>query len=234
MPGFPRAILFDFDGVVVNSEPLHYRALAEVLGREQIELTEDEYYADLIGCDDRGAIRQVFAARNRKLESKTLLRLLAQKSEQMLEMIYRLKPAALPGVEEFVRGLWRNYPLAICSGALREEIEALLEGIALRDCFQTIIAAEDVTVGKPDPQGYMLAMRELARRSRRELRPADCLVIEDAPAVITRVRPEGFKVLGVATTYFADRLNEADWVVKSLTPAEVLGVLPQLKFGVRS
>src|SRR5207253_2513096 len=80
-------------------------------------------------------------------------------------------PSALPGVEEFVRGLWRNYPLAICSGALREEIEAMLEGVNLRDCFRVIVAAEDVTVGKPDPQGYLLTTRLLAEKTKAALTP---------------------------------------------------------------
>jgi len=89
--------------------------------------------------------------------------------------------------DEFVRGLWWHYPLAICSGALREEIEAMLEGVALRECFKVIVAAEDVTVGKPDPQGYMLCMAQLGQKIKKTLRPEQCLVVEDAPTVIRSV-----------------------------------------------
>jgi beta-phosphoglucomutase len=227
----PRAVIFDFDGVLVNSEPLHYRAFSEVLRGEKIELSEEEYYKELIGTDDKGAIRHVFARRNLPLDNKTMLRILARKTEQMMDLIDRLRPAALPGADEFVRGLWRKYPLAICSGALREEIEALLEGIGLRDCFQTIIAAEDVTKGKPDPEGYLLTTRMLSERMKQDLKPSDILIIEDAPAVIERVRPLGFKVLGVATSYFIDKLSGADWAVRSLRPDEVAEVLPDLKLG---
>src|ERR1022692_684049 len=127
-----------------------------------------------------------------KAEPKDLSRLMTRKSEVVMELIEEKKYHALPGVEEFVRGLWRHYPLAICSGALREEIEAMLEGVALRDCFTTIIAAEDVEVGKPDPGGYLMCMAKVSEISKVDLKPQDCLVIEDAPSVIKTVSAVGF------------------------------------------
>src|ERR1700723_2174994 len=161
MTSWPAAVFFDFDGVIVNSEPLHFAAIREVLKREQIDLGEEEYYKELIGFDDRGAFAYMFAKHNRVLDPKTMLRVLTRKSETSRELIESRQYAALPGVEELVRGLWRHYPLAICSGALREEIEAMLEGVRLRDCFGTIVSAEDVTVGKPDPQGYLLTIKQM-------------------------------------------------------------------------
>src|SRR6185437_5760912 len=145
-----------------------------------------------------------------------------------MQLIHRKQFSALPGVEEFVRGLWRKRPLAICSGALREEIEAMLEGISLRDCFPVIVAAEDVTVGKPDPQGYLMASGLVAAKYHLELTPADCLIVEDAPTVIHSVRTVGFRVLAVATSYPLDKLSEADWAVRSLEAAEIQRVAPQL------
>src|SRR5580700_3613292 len=183
MSDWPSAVLFDFDGVIVNSEPLHFFAFHEVLKAEKIELTEDEYYRELIGFDDRGGFRHVYEKRQIPMDPKTLLRLMTRKGEVVMSLIHRRQYHALPGVEEFVRGLWRHYPLAICSGALRDEIEAMLEGVSLRDCFQTIVAAEDVKVGKPDPSGYLLTMKLLSERAKTPLKPADCLVVEDAPKV---------------------------------------------------
>src|SRR5688500_12590779 len=228
---WPRAVLFDFDGVVVNSEPLHFFAFSDVLKSEQVDLSEDEYYRDLIGFDDRGAIRHLFAKRNLTLEPKTLLSLMARKSRVMMDLIHRRQFHALPGVEEFVRTLWRRGPLAICSGGLREEIEAMLEGIALRDCFSVIVAAEDVEVGKPDPSGYLLAAKLLSEKLKlpRPLKPADCLVVEDAPTVIRPVKAVGFPTRGVATSYPEAKLTDADWIVRSLRPAEVAKEVPQLK-----
>ena len=239
MPGkWPRAVLFDFDGVIVNSEPLHFYAFHEVLKADGVEITEDEYYRELIGFDDRGAFRKVFERRSRPLEPRTLLALMARKNRVMMQLIHERRFSALPGVEEFVRGLWRTRPLAICSGALREEIEAMLEGVALRDCFSVIVAAEDVTAGKPDPSGYLLTVKLLNEKMRssvaagansRPLAPADCLVVEDAPTVIRSVKAVGFPTLGVATSYPLMKLMDADWQVKTLRPEEVLEQIPKLE-----
>ena len=228
MRQWPAAVLFDFDGVLVNSEPLHFQAFHEVLAAEHIELSEDEYYRELIGFDDKGAFRHVYQTRNLPLAPKTFLALMTAKSRMMMSLIQRRQFTALPGVEQFVRGLWRNRPLAICSGALREEIEAMLHGISLRDCFSVIVAAEDVTVGKPDPSGYLMTMRQLGVKKRQPLDPSDCLIVEDAPTVIHSVRQVGFSVLGVATSYPIDKLQEANWAVKSLEPSEVLRAIPGL------
>jgi len=229
MPQWPRAVLFDFDGVIVNSEPLHFYAFHEVLKAEHIDLSEDEYYRELIGFDDRGAFRKVFERHGKPLEPKTLLALMARKSRVMMQLIHERKFSALPGVEEFVRSLWRTRPLAICSGALREEIEAMLEGIALRDCFPIIVAAEDVAVGKPDPSGYLLTLRLLSEKIKKQLTPAECLVVEDAPTVIRSVKAVGFPTLAVATSYPLMKLTDADWQVKTLRPQEVLEQVPKLE-----
>jgi beta-phosphoglucomutase len=229
---WPATVIFDFDGVLVNSEPLHFRAFEEVAAAEKIVLSESEYYSELIGFDDKGAWKHLFASRGRELDPRTFLRVMTRKSEAMRELIARRQYKALRGVEECVRGLWRNYPLAICSGALREEIETMLEGVALRDCFSVIVAAEDVTVGKPDPQGYLLAAKQVGDKLGTKLTAHDCLVVEDAPKVIASVQKAGFKSLAVTNTYPADKLSEAGakWVVTSLQVQEVQRAIPELKF----
>lgn len=227
---WPATVIFDFDGVLVNSEPLHFRAFEEVAAAEKIRLTEEMYYGELIGFDDKGAWKHLFASNGKELDPKTFLRVMTRKSEVMRDLIERRQYKPLPYVEEFVRGLWRNYPLAICSGALREEIEAMLEGIALRDCFHVIVAAEDVTVGKPDPSGYLLAAKLVGEEHGRHLSPADCLIVEDAPMVVDSVRKAGFPVLAVTNTYPAEKLSQANWVVKTLDPKEVQHAVHGLKF----
>src|SRR5258706_11770703 len=232
MSQWPGAVLFDFDGVIVNSEPLHFHAFHEVLAAERIDLTEQEYYQELIGFDDKGAFRHVFEKHGRPLDPKTFLRVMTYKSEAMMALIHDRKYHALPGVEEFVRALWRTYPLAICSGALREESEAMLEGINLRDCFRVIVAAEDGTVGKPDPQGYLQTTKLLAEQLKTPLTPADCLIVEDAPTVIRSTRAVGFRVLGVATSYPLEKLSDAHYAVDSLDPRLVQRMIPELKLGL--
>ena len=229
MNPWPQAVLFDFDGVIVNSEPLHFRAFYNVLMEEKIEISEREYYRELIGFDDRGAFRHVFASRKRELDPKTFLRVLTRKSEATMELIQSRKYTALPGVEKFVRGLWRNYPLAICSGALRDEIEAMLEGVNLRDCFQVIVAAQDVTIGKPDPQGYLMTVKLLSEKAKVPLTPADCLIVEDAPSVIRSVKAVGFRTIGVATSYPLEKLTDATYALPSLHSEVVQAAVPELK-----
>jgi len=229
---WPHAVLFDFDGVIVNSEPLHFLAFHEVLAAEKIELSEEEYYREMIGFDDKGAFKHIFANRGRELDPRTFLRVLTRKSEAMMELIHRRTLKALPGAEEFVRALWRRCPLAICSGALREEIEAMLEGVSLRDCFPTIVAAEDVTVGKPDPQGYLEAVRLIRERTGKKIEPKDCLIIEDAPSVIREANKVGFITLAVASSYPLEKLSDAKYAVRRLDVDEVKRQIPQLKTSV--
>jgi beta-phosphoglucomutase len=232
MTGWPAAIFFDFDGVIVNSEPIHFQAFKEVLAEEQIDITEKEYFSELIGFDDRGVFRHVLKKHGRPLDAKELSRIATRKGDVTRDMIVNRRYSALPGVEKLVRGLARHYPLAICSGALREEIESMLDGVNLRECFPTIVAAEDVSIGKPNPMGYMLAARLVSERTGMPLAPKDCLVIEDAPTVIESVRKAGFVTLGVATSYPLEDLRGANYAVTRLEPAEVLKLIPQLKVGL--
>jgi HAD superfamily hydrolase (TIGR01509 family) len=229
MSQWPLALLFDFDGVIVNSEPLHLAAFQHVLAAEQIALTEEEYYRELVGFDDKGAFKHIFQSRGKELEPATLERMMTRKSEAMMAVIRQRRYEALPGVEELIRGLSRHYPLAICSGALRAEIEGMLDGLELRGCFPIIVAAEDVTVGKPDPQGYLMAAKLVGERVGKKIEPKDCLIIEDAPAVIRSVRATGFQVLAVATSYPIEKLSEANYAVNRLDSNEVARQIPQLK-----
>jgi beta-phosphoglucomutase len=228
MPVPIRAILFDFDGVLVNSELLHLRAFQRAGQDAGIEITEAEYFRDCIGFDDRGCWRQLAKNRGLTLDNATLLGLLTYKAQVVREFIHSRQFSALPGVPELVRALYRDYALGICSGALREEIETMLEGIGLRDCFRVITAAEDVSRGKPDPEGYLKTASELARLTGKTIRPAHALVVEDAPRVIARARKAGFPTAGVPTHYGHDELN-ADYALKSLQIEDVRKTIPSLK-----
>lgn len=230
MPDWPEAILFDFDGVIVHSEPLHLLAFQRAAAELGMDLSDELYYSELLGNDDRGTFKRLIEIHKRPHDPAILLQLCARKREIAQEMIHQKHYNALPGVEQLVRGLWRNYPLAICSGALAEEIELMLEGISLRDCFRVIVSAEDVTVGKPDPESYLRGIELLAQRYHRRINPKNCLVFEDAPRVIDRLKPLGFTTVGVTATMPAERFTAADHLVKSLEPEEVLKQIPRLQF----
>lgn len=226
-----RAILFDFDGVLVNSELIHCRAFQKVGKDAGIEITEDEYFREAIGFDDRGVWKQIAKAKGITLSSATLLQLMAYKAQVLKELIELKTYSALPGVQALVRGLWRHYPLAIVSGALREEIELMCDGIGLRDCFRVIIAAEDVSEGKPNPEGYLMACEELSRLTGKTIAPANALIFEDAPRVIERARQAGFQTVGVPTSYGHNDLK-ADFATKSMQIDDVKKAVPGLKIFV--
>ena len=105
----------------------------------------------------------------------------------------------------------------------------MLEGVSLRDCFSVIVSAEDVTKGKPDPEGYVLCAEMVSEKIKSRLGAGDCLVIEDAPLVARSVRTLGFPVLGVATSHAIEKFDDANWRVPSLDPDEVQKVLPGLR-----
>ena len=228
MSDWPKAVIFDFDGVIVNSEPLHFRAFQEVLLHNGISISESEYYLELIGFDDKGAFKHIFKKHNRELDLQTYEKVLVDKSQTTMKLIRQADYSALPGAEQFIRAMHRKCPLAICSGALRPEIEAMLVGIGLRDCFAIIVAAEDVAIGKPDPSGYLLTTKLLSEKTNTPLQPEDCLIIEDAPTVIANVRPIGFKVIGVATSYPLDKLAHANYAVPSLEASVIRSAIPGL------
>ena len=111
-----------------------------------------------------------------------------------------------------------RYPLAIASGALRNEIELILEEAGLRKAFRHITSAEDVTHGKPAPDPFLHALAGLNNQSERlALAPANCLVIEDSLPGIRGARAAGMKVLAVANTHAMQDLGEADSITHSLT-----------------
>ena len=226
---WPAAVIFDFDGVLVNSEPLHFYAMNEILEHEKIELTETEYYEELLGMTDQDSFKLIYQKRARPLEPGVLLRLLTHKNETMMDLIFRRQLKPLPGVEEFVRWLWRRCPLAICSGARSEEVDATLTGLALRDCFSVVVGADDYPIGKPDPRVYRHTFELLQAKAGHPIKASACMVVEDSPAVIDRLRPEGFPILAVTNSRPADALKAADWVVGDLQLTTVAHAIPQLK-----
>jgi beta-phosphoglucomutase-like phosphatase (HAD superfamily) len=214
-----QAFIFDFDGVVANTEPLHFAGLHQTLKEIGIELTEAEYYADYLGYDDRGCILAALAANHRPPDAATVAKLMKRKAEAYLESV-RHEQVIFPGVPEFVRMAAGTYPLAIASGALRHEIEYILESAGLRSAFLHIISAEDVTRGKPDPQPFLLALKALQQRNA-GLAPGSCLVIEDSLPGVRAARAAGMKVLAVTNTHTVQDLHEAHAITTSLLETDL-------------
>jgi HAD superfamily hydrolase (TIGR01509 family) len=208
-----KAIIFDFDGVLADTEPLHFRMFRQVLHEEGLPLSEQDYYQKYVGLDDRGCFQAVLVAHGRPALPETVRRLVERKAALMLELI-KVTPVVYRGIEDFVKGAAGRYRLAIVSGALRHEIELILQSAGLRSSFEHITAAEDIRNGKPDPEGYLYALQALNRRA--AVQASDCLVIEDTVAGIQAAHAAGMRCLAVSTTYPADQLAGAEAVASTL------------------
>lgn len=211
-----QALIFDFDGVIADTEPLHFAGFRKTLAEIDIELTESDYYADYLGYDDRGCVLAALQAYQRATDQPIIQRLMQRKARAYLESVTE-HVVIFPGVSEFVREAAATYPLAIASGALRHEIELILEQAGLRKEFLHITSAEDVTRGKPDPQPFLSALAALNTHRRSATINADaCLVIEDSIPGIQGAKSAGMKVLAVANTHTVQDLHEAHAVTHSL------------------
>jgi beta-phosphoglucomutase len=215
-----KAILFDFNGIVIDDEPLQLKAAQDALKAEDIALTEQDYY-DSLGMDDVTFFRAAFARAGREPADEDLNRVLAVWTKLHRELIADELPL-FPGVVTFIKSLARHYPLAVVSMARRASIEYVLERAGLKDAFAVVVSAEDVSACKPDPACVNRALEKLneARRNSGggQLAPAECLVIEDAPPGIVAARAAGMRTLGVTNTVgeAALRAAGADVVTHSL------------------
>lgn len=214
-----RAIIFDFNGIIVDDEPIHFELFQQVLKEEEIRLTEEDYYSRYLGFDDRGAFTAAYREHRRPLDDHHLARLIERKAIYYQDAI-KTRMRVFPGVKTVIPALAERVPLAIASGALRHEIREILSSIGLVERFRTIVSAEDVRRGKPDPEIFLKALAnlnaELAGNS--PISASDCLVIEDSKEGIRGARSAGMKCLAVTNSHPADLLNEADAVVESLEP----------------
>ncbi|HMF97488.1 MAG TPA: HAD family phosphatase [Vicinamibacterales bacterium] len=212
-----RAIVFDFDGVIANSEPLHFRAYASVLAPEGVALTERDYYARYLGFDDVGAFEAI--ARDRRLPwSPGFVRTLVERKAIELEKLERHVSVLFPGAADAIRCAAASVPIAIASGARGDEIRRVVRREQLEACFSVIVSAEDTPVSKPAPEPYLHAVAQLRTTAgASSLAAADCVAIEDSRWGLESARAAGLKTIAVTNTYDAAALvRYADLVISSL------------------
>ncbi len=210
------AVIFDFDGVIVNSEPLHWRAFVDVLRPMGLEVDYLTYLQRYVGCDDRDFYRLFFKDRGRSFDEQALPRMIEAKA-RAFERIVEQGVEAIDGAVELVTACAERWPVGLCSGALRRDIECILPRIGdgtLMQRFGAVVTADDVARSKPDPAGYLLAAERLG------VAPGECVAIEDTPAGIASALGAGLKTLALTTTCPADALTDADRIVESLTQVD--------------
>lgn len=223
-----RAVIFDFDGVIADTEPLHYESLRRTLADVEIVLTEKDYYADYLGFDDRGCILEALRINRHPTSSGLVEELMTKKAVAYLDSL-KEHLVIFPGVKALIQDAAAAYPIAIASGALRAEIELVLEHIGIRNAFRHITSAEDVTCGKPNPEPFLHALAGLNRhQSVAPIPPDSCLVIEDSLPGIRAARSAGMKVLAVANTHTVQDLHEADAISDSLSATHLTDLRTRL------
>jgi beta-phosphoglucomutase-like phosphatase (HAD superfamily) len=199
-----EAVLFDFNGVLVDDEPQHCEALQRVLADERITLTREQYYADYLGLDDRTGFVEAFRRAQRTLTTELLRYLVEKKSGVYLNLV-TTSLRLVAGAPEFVRDAGQKFRLGIVSGALRREIDAVLNRSGLAGRFEIIIAADDVPRCKPDPAAYLAAHSAFNRR--RPIPVEACVVIEDSLPGLEAARAAGMACVMLTTSHAAQALE---------------------------
>jgi HAD superfamily hydrolase (TIGR01509 family) len=216
------AVVFDFDGVIADSEPLHFEGFRRVLARQGVTLARSDYYAKYLGYDDAGAFRAVLADHGQRVDDGLVASLVATKVALFPEVLAG-QPVIYDGAADCIDRLGASVPLAIASGAALDDIEVVLRGTGLRERFRTVVAAEHTPRSKPHPDPYLRAVEILREQGALAAdTPARHVVaIEDSVWGLQSARDAGLRTVAVTTSYRAEDLGMADLVVASLDAVTV-------------
>ncbi len=213
-----QAIVFDFDGVLVDSEPLHYQAFVLIARSLGLELTFEQYVQTYIGFDDRDAFRVMLEVTGRDKSDAAVAALCAKKRPAFEALTRATGKLALPGsVELLDASRASGLRVAIASGATRADIGLMLGLLDRADAFEVIVTADDVPRSKPDPASYAKAAAALG------VEPGTCLAIEDTRAGLKSATAAGLRTLAITTSHAAEELvDDAERVIETL-----VGVTPK-------
>ena len=216
-----RAVIFDFDGVITDSEVLHLRAFNRSLAPFGIEISTKDYYTNYLGYSDFDCYKALIDNGVLKIDESRVDDILREKS-RIFEELTKTEGRTIEGVHEFLRMLKHNkVPMAICSGSLMAEIELMLDEAKLRQFFTVIVSAEQVKKGKPSPEGFLLTLQKLNKKHRPPIAAGQCIVIEDSRWGLQAARGAGMHPVAVTNSYGADQLTLAEKVVAKLTELTV-------------
>jgi beta-phosphoglucomutase len=222
------AIVFDFDGVIVDSEPMHEAAIRGAVRELGMDFSPEEYRTRYLGLDDRDIYAAVARASGRELGQREIAKLFELKWEHAQRQIAGGGVRPFAGSVELLRAACEAGPTAICSGALRREIDLILGALGVGGLVTTITSADEVAKSKPDPASYVLTAQRLGLPAR------ECIAIEDTGKGVRSARGAGLMVVGVCHSMAAQELSEADVVVGSTAELSVNRLLGMLAQGVRT
>jgi HAD superfamily hydrolase (TIGR01509 family) len=202
------AVIFDFDGVLADTERLHLAAFQKVFSARGWTLSEVDYFERYLGYDDFGLVTAFGQEHHLGLDERRAHALAAEKTHEFAQYLHDGE-VVYPGARACVETLARHYRLGIASGALQEEIVAILAAAGLLGYFPTIVAAGDVMACKPSPEPYLTAARRIG------VDPAACVAIEDSAPGLLAASTAGMRTIGITTTSPRDVLR-ADRIIENL------------------
>ena len=209
-----RAVIFDFDGVIADSEDLHFEMFAATLRQADLDITRAEADRKYVGLSDDRCFEQVLREAGRGDSDGERDRLVEQKTAMYQANVHRVE--LCPGARELIEAAGKRYPLAISSSARKDEIELVLRRHEIDQHFPILVTSDDGLPSKPHPGTYLKAHELLRARELDSLAPEECLVIEDSPPGIEAAKKAGMQCVAVTHTFPEERLSTADRVVKSL------------------
>lgn len=220
-----KAVLFDFKGVIINDELLHEQLIEQVLLEENLLLKPGEYHEFCLGKSDRACLKDILIQRGRCVNEGYLEQLIKCKTlayQKQLESIEEL-PIYSNTVDFIAQVSRAELKMAVVTGAIRTEVELVLNKANLTNYFQVIVGGDNVKESKPKPDAYLLAVDILNQKCQGiNLKPSECLVIEDTFPGIEAAKLAGMSVVGVAHTYPFHILQRlANWCVDDLSDLEL-------------
>jgi beta-phosphoglucomutase len=211
-----RAVIFDFDGVITDSEIMHLRACNQVLAEYKVQIAKKDYYTNYLGLSEFDFFKAISDNGLVALNSEKIRQLISRKSK-IFEKLAKSQGTIIDGVPEFLKMLKENnIPMSICSGAILSEIELILDKAQLRSFFEDIVSAEQVTIGKPDPQGFVLTLKKLNEKNRSLIHSNQCVVIEDSHWGLEAANAAGMHSVAITNSYAAEQLSMAEKTVTHL------------------
>jgi beta-phosphoglucomutase len=216
-----RAVIFDFDGVITDSEILHLRAFNQSLAQYGIEITKNDYYTMYLGFNDTDCYKLLIEKGLLKMDEQQINTLMIQK-KKIFEQLAKAEGKMIEGVRDFLNMLEQNnIPMAICSGSLLTEVEMVLEEARLRHLFEVIVSGEQVKKGKPDPEGFLLSLQRLNENRENPITANQCVVIEDSHWGLEAAKAAGMHTIAVTNSYDAEQLSMADKIVDRLSELSI-------------
>lgn len=213
-----KAVFLEFSGVIVDDEEIDRELIAEILLGENLRADDDDYTKYCRGRSDRACLQDILANRGRILSDEYLDRLLKTKAKKYRQKVAQLTdlPVA-PHLVEFLTQLkQQNIAVGLVTGAVRSEVEYILDKIELSQYFALIVAGDDLKESKPEPEPFLLAANQL------NLQPAECLAIEDNPIGIEAAKRAQIQVVGISYIYPLHMLQrQANWTVDDFLEIEL-------------